>query len=241
LAALTAIVVPRLDFLKAQADHASAATNLADLTSLLQTYKTSSGKYPAMDLLVDSAGTAYTQMWSFDGTSPFTGTTITGPGAPGASDWYRSFLEGGLATGYYNDSTATDATNGSDTASDQVDLVNGAAAGNLVVAELTTSSTNPYVPAIFANAFPSTNGVPPVGVKLIAMGIGARNGMNGSTMLSTPVQADDDSTTATYCRYIAIFAIYQDGTAAQLKTVVDHRLKQIDKQIDQFNKGGPST
>ncbi len=238
LATLAAIVVPRLDFVKGQADRASAASNNADLVTLLQTHKLSTGKYPQLDLLVDSAGTAYSKMWNTDGSSPFTVTTLDG--AMTGSGYYRSLLEGGLTTGLYNDSAYSNASN-SDVASTAVDLVSAGAAGTLKVAELTTASTNVYKQTVFDLSFPNTAGVAPTGVKLIGMGIGYRNGLNGSVMASTPLQTDNDDPKAVYCRYIAIFAIYNDGTPAQLKMVLDHRMKTIDKNLEQFKTQVPTT
>jgi len=74
--------------------------------------------------------------------------------------------------------------------------------------------------------------------KLIAMGIGPKNGMVGNTMVSAPLETAEDDSKAVYCRYIAIFAIYQSGKPAQSKAVVDHRFKTLDKHIDQYNTSG---
>jgi hypothetical protein len=73
------------------------------------------------------------------------------------------------------------------------------------------------------------------------MGIGPNSGLGGTVMATTPldVQAGDSAAT-TYCRYLAIFAIWSDGKPAQLKMVVDHRGKTIDKRISQFNQAGPT-
>jgi len=58
-------------------------------------------------------------------------------------------------------------------------------------------------------------------------------------MASTPLDIQPgDSAKTTYCRYLAILAVYSDGKAAQLKMVVDHRGKTIDKRISQYTQGG---
>lgn len=247
LAALAALIIPRLDFLKAQADHATAASNTGDLATLIQTYKTSNsnGKYPTLDLLVDETGAAITSIYSGGG-APIAASTIPGP-ASGAN-WYRSMLEGGLAYGITHSSTSTDASNSGSGA--LVDLVSEAAAGVLKVAELQNAGY--YAPAVFKAIFParidSATGTSYTAgqydntkVKLIAMGIGPNNSMIGNVMEHAPLETDTDVSSSTYCRYIAIFAIYNNGsntTPAQLKMVVDHRFKQISKHVDQFKSGG---
>jgi prepilin-type N-terminal cleavage/methylation domain-containing protein len=236
LVGLAGLIVPRLDFLKNQTDHAAAAATSADLAKMLQTQKTSSGAYPSLDLLIDESGAAYSKVWNV-GSLPIKATTLT---TTAGERWYGSLLEGGLKLGYQQVSTATNASSSTGTAA-PVDLITAAAGGSLTVAEVDPASTQPYVGAIYRAVFPDTAGTPPAGVKLIAMGIGSRNGMVGNVMTSTPIEAQGDDPTQVYCRYIAIFAIYQNGTKpAQLKMVVDHRLKQIDKRIEQYGQTGPT-
>jgi prepilin-type N-terminal cleavage/methylation domain-containing protein len=241
LVGLAALIVPRLDFLKNQADHAAAAATSGDLATMLQTQKTATGTYPSLDLLTDESGAVYSKLWSDIGPlfTAFTFPEYTG--APG-TEYYRSFLEGGLKTGYQQVSTATDASNSTGTAP-AIDLVNGAAGGDLVMAELADTSTHPYVTAIRKACFPETNGATPAGVpvKLVAMGIGPRNTMVGNVMTSTPTETQGDNSKEVYCRYMAVFAVYGTGRPAQLKMVVDHRGKQVDKRIAQFAEAGPST
>lgn len=239
LAAVAALVIPRLDFLKTQADHAAAASNDAELASLLQVHKTSTGSYPTLDLLVDGTGAVYSKIWSYNGQSsglPFSVTTITGPGAPGTSDWYRSLLEGGLKTGYQQEAAATDASNSTSASTATVDLVTQAAGGSLKVAEV--NSAGIYNSALIKACYPGT-GVVPANAKLIGLGIGPRNTMVGGTMINAPLETQGDDSTQNYCRYIAIFAIYADGRAAELKAVVDHRMKTLDKRLDQYRTSAP--
>jgi prepilin-type N-terminal cleavage/methylation domain-containing protein len=233
LAGLAALLAPRLDYLSKQTEHATGAVTAADLSSVMQVHKASTGSYPALDLLTDGSA-VYSKVWSVDGSSlPFTATTLS---ATGGERWYASFLDAGLNSGYVHVSSATDASNSTGTAA-PIDLVDEAAAGTLTVAEL--NSAGIYNSAIVKACYPDTQ-VVPSGVKLIGLGIGPRNTMNGTTLASTPLETQGDDSKAVYCRYIAIFAIYSSGKPAQLKMVVDHRLKTIDKRLDQFKATGPN-
>lgn len=251
LAVLAGLVVPRLDFLRNQAGDATAAATAADLMNMVQTYRSSTGFYPLFDTLVTGTDIA-TGIFSDAGTM-VQPVTLAGPGTGGF--YYQSLLNAGFVntpgpSAYSMTATTTGLANGvSDTGNVPVDLVNLAAAGTLTVAEVappTTSGASPYNSAIYTAAFPNfaAAGVPIDSygqpVKLIAMGIGPNSGLGGGVMATTPmdVQPGDNPKTA-YCRYLAIFAVYSDGKAAQLKMVVDHRGKTIEKRISQYNQGSP--
>lgn len=264
IAVLAAMVIPRLDFLKNQAENAAAAGTQADLNAMLQVQRTSSGAFPTLDLLIDTGGAAYSKLFSI-GSAPVIASTLTNSMG---ERWYGSFLDGGLLYALRHDPAATNASN-SASATAGVDLVSEAASGSLKVAELNPGAT--YVSDIVKVVFPGgitygvvtpavvdnpattdvdesapavygsitgTAGVVPSGVKLIALGIGPKNSAVGNTISSTPMETGSDDPTKVYCRYIAIFAIYSSGKPAQLKMVVDHRFKQIDKRIDQFKSQG---
>jgi prepilin-type N-terminal cleavage/methylation domain-containing protein len=253
LAVLAALVVPRLDFLRNQAGDAAGAATAADLMNMLQTYRTSSGSYPMLDTLIAADGSVPTAIFSSAG-SMVQATTLAGP-ATGAF-YYQSFLNAGFVntpgpSAYQHATTTTGLANGvSDAGNLPIDLISLVASGSGVVAEVvppSSSGASPYNAAIYAAAFPnySISGAPldsmGTAVKLIAMGIGPNSGLGGGVMATTPldVQPGDNAKT-TYCRYLAIFAVYSDGKAAQLKMVVDHRGKTIDKRISQYNQSGPT-
>jgi prepilin-type N-terminal cleavage/methylation domain-containing protein len=231
LAGVAALIVPRLDYLQKQTEHATGAVTAADLGSMMQVYKTSVGTYPTLDLLTDGTD-VYDKIWTVSA-PPFTAATLP---STGGARWYASFLDGGLATAYLQVAASTDASNSTGTAA-PIDLVNEAAAGTLTVAELNTAGI--YNASIIRACFPET-GVIPTGVKLIGLGIGPRNSLVGNVMQSTPLDTQGDDPKQVYCRYIAIYAIYASGKPAQLKMVVDHRLKQIDRRIDQYKATGPT-
>ena len=75
-------------------------------------------------------------------------------------------------------------------------------------------------------------------VSLVCLGIGPGNSMIGNTMVSPPQYPGPDSNVY-YYRYIAIFAVYSDGSRAQLKAVVDPYGRTIDSAIQQYSTSGP--
>lgn len=235
LASLAILIVPRLDSFKGQSDTAAAATNASELVSLLQLQKTSSGAYPNFDLLLDETDATYSKLWSTGG-SPFTATTIPGPGPSGS--WYRSLLSGGIINVLKNSSTATNAS--SSGVATNLTVVQTAITGSgFKMAELNYSAsagTHPYVGAIDEMIFPggvdSTGAALGTNVKLVAVGLGPNSGFAyGNTI---PLDSQGDDAAATYCRYIAVFAIYKSGKAAELRMVTDHRLRPIDRLLSDY-------
>jgi prepilin-type N-terminal cleavage/methylation domain-containing protein len=241
LTTLAALVVPRLDFLKAQADHAASASTAADLAMLLQTYRTSKELYPALDSLVDTSGALVNSaahpagaIFPDDTAAALSVETLSGSGG---ERWYASLLEGGLKFAYAHSPAATNVSSSisAANAAAPVDLVASAGGDGLKAAVLNGSGV--YAPAIISACFPGQTSVP-AGTKLIAMGIGPNNSMVGNVMVSVPLDLQGDDPAKVYCRYLAIFAVYSNGRPAQLKMVVDHRFKQIQKRIDQYRSTG---
>src|SRR3569833_1260938 len=234
LAALAGLVIPRLDFLKNQADASASAATTADLFTQLQVHRSATNEYPAMDTLIDSTGAAYSKMYQ-QGGMPITAWSVDAVGAPG-TDWYRSLLQAGLKIGVTMSASASNASNAG--SGDLVDLVNQAAEGTLKLATVDTSITDPssYVPTLLKTIYPGgvtsssgtgtlsgttvysqvAAGQVPSNQKLIAFGIGPKNNMTGKTMAGTPLQSDTDDPASVYCRYIALFAVFNDGRPAQL-------------------------
>jgi prepilin-type N-terminal cleavage/methylation domain-containing protein len=263
LAALAGLVIPRLDFLKNQADASASAATTADLFTQLQVHRSATNEYPAMDTLIDETGAAYSKLYS-QGGAPLTVWTVDGPQS-GAS-WYRSLLQAGLKIGVTMSSTASNASNAG--SGNLVDLINESAAGTLKLATVNTSITSPssYIPTLLSTLYPggvtmvpgnsgsdgisgnsddvattytqTAAGQVPSSQKLVAFGIGPKNTMTGKTMAGTPLQSDTDDPASVYCRYIAVFAVFNDGRPAQLKAVVDHRFKMVDKNLEAYRQAG---
>jgi prepilin-type N-terminal cleavage/methylation domain-containing protein len=259
IAVLAVMVVPRLDFLKAQAEHSSSAGTQADLASVIQTFKASSNEYPSLDTLITTGGTL-TSVEQYTAGYGLVATTIPEPGAPGTSDWYRSFTDGGFKYAYQHDTAATSV---SDSGTVVVDLYDAVAEGSVKLAVLQNVGSN--AKAVFSAIYPGgvtrtqppgddgevgtsddpapvytqvAAGQQPTTSKLVAFGIGPKSNMIGRVLASTPMSAmGSDNPDETYCRYLAIFEIFQDGSPAKFKMITDHRLRQISARINLYKQG----
>lgn len=263
VAVLAAMVIPRLDFLKGQAEHATSAGTQADIGTIIQTFKSSSGKYPSFDTLISTSGSLFTKLQAQTAGSFLEATTI--PGASSGTGWYRSFSDGGFQFGYKHNEAGTDA---SSSASDAVDIVNEGSAGALTLATVkTTGGDMSGIGASIRNAiYPggatytaATNGPDgiagneddtaatttqlPAGTipstsKLVVFGVGPKSNLIGNVMGSAPIStmaADDPK--STYCRYFVIFEIFSNGSPAKFKMVTDHRGRQVGARLDLYKSG----
>ncbi|MGC3970298.1 MAG: type II secretion system protein [Pirellulales bacterium] len=265
LAVLAAMVIPRLDFLKTQAEHSASAGTQADIGTIIQTFKSSSNTYPSLDTLVSTDGTLYSKLQGQTTGSFLEATPI--PGASTGSGWYRSLSDAGFTYGYRHDASATNASN---SATSVVDLVNEGSQGTLTLATVKVTggdmsglgsgirgaiypggaTYNPAVPAVgvegdagYVPAVPASwsqvaAGTIPSTSKLVVFGIGPKSNLIGKVMTSAPISSmGSDDSSSTYCRYLAVFEIYSNGTPAKLKMITDHRGRQIGARLDLYKTG----
>jgi type II secretory pathway pseudopilin PulG len=263
IAILAVMVVPRLDFLKAQAEHASSAATQGDLGSMIQVFKASSGKYPNFDTLIDTSGNVFSKLQSHSTAGALDATTIPGVGQNGLPGWYRSLTDAGLQFGYRHDASASDASSSASTT--LVDM-SEAAYGSLKLATLKTTGGGSaagairtaiypggatFVPAsngpdgiagtsddVAATTTQSPAGTVPATSMLVVFGIGPRSNLVSNVLATAPssAMAADDST-QTYCRYLAVFEIFQNGAPAKFRMITDHRLRQIQARVDLYKQG----
>lgn len=246
LAALAMLVIPRLGFIKDQADFAQSAAGSADVMSNLELFKTQTGLYPGkLDSLIEGSALL---------------TTLWGHGAP--PSWIvPEALGAGYSTNFshsFGSGLMQHVVAGADPSSSgtaQVSVTSSTLVARVVpgtkqavAAGYANNSTpgtdeipdNPDTPENeFQAAVPGTAASLPAGVKLIALGVGPRNSAVGKTMTSAPQHAGASPTN--YARYIAIFAIY-DTTArkAELRAVVDSRGYLIDERLSSFRQSVPN-
>ena len=261
IAILAVMVIPRLDFLRTQAEHASSAGTQADLGSMIQTFKASSGSYPSFDSLISSGGALYTKLQQQTALAAMDATTI--PGASTGERWYASFSDAGFKYVYTHSESASDA---SGSATDAVDLVNQAASGSLKLATLKTTGGPSGLTAIRNAIYPggatfvsgsngpdtiagtsddvaSTTtqlaaGTVPAGRMLVVFGVGPKSNLVSNVLASAPSSAmGSDESSTTYSRYFVIFEIYSNGDPAKFKMVTDHRLRQIGARVDLYKRG----
>jgi hypothetical protein len=262
IAVLAAMVIPRLDFLKTQAEHASSAGTQADLGTMIQTFKTSSGFYPSFDLLIDTGGSLFSKLQTQTAGAFLETWSVPAAGGPPDGSWYRSLSEGGFQYGYRHNASATDASASGTTT---VDITQEAANGALKLATIKATGGDPsglgaairtaiypggttFTPGnngpdgiagngddVAATNVPFGVGEIPSNKKLVVVGIGPKSSLLGKVMVAAPVSPmTTDDSKATYCRYLAIFEVSQDGSAAKLKMITDHRGRQIGARIDQY-------
>lgn len=264
LAVLASMIIPRLDFLKDQAEHASSASTQADVGTLLQTYKASSGKYPTFDTLIDTSGALYSKL---QGQTALSGLEVWAPPSPGAgaTHFYRSLSEAGFSYGYTHDAASTDASN---SATNVVDLINQIFDGSLKLATIKSTGGGTNATAVRNAIYPGgtqfqaatdPDGIPgngdettaqwvqvaagtiPADRKLVVFGLGPKSNATGNILVSAPLgAAGSDDSKATYCRYLVVFEVYGTATntpQAKFKMVTDHRLRQIGSRVDQYKSG----
>jgi prepilin-type N-terminal cleavage/methylation domain-containing protein len=246
LAAVAALVIPRLGFIKSQADNATAAAGAAQVASNLETYYSSTGQYPLRldSLLVGTGGT----------TAP-TGVIpmfYVPPGSVGLPSWLT--MENLDTTSTYRTSLAYaglgsqimdhDETRAPNESAVNLRTMSGSGTSHVatVVVPATPSDTN--TGTRIARAAGYGTGVLPADVKLVAMGIGTANGAIGTTMASAPAHSGQDS--KRYGRFIAIFAVYANSSTgssskpAQLRTVVDSNGTPISTNVTNYKNNAPT-
>jgi len=260
IAVLAVMVIPRLDFLKTQAEHSSSAGTQADLGSMIQTFKASSNKYPSFDSLINTSGALFTKLQTQTALAAMDATTI--PGASTGERWYGSLSDAGFKYAFSHNESATDASSSS---SNAIDLVNQAADGSLVLATI-KSSGGPsqatalrqaiypggatFVPATDPDGVPNSGdettatttqtaaGTIPSTSKLVVFGVGPKSNLISNVVATAPTSAmGSDESTTTYCRYFVVFEIFSNGDPAKFKMITDHRLRQISARVDLYKRG----
>ena len=236
LAALAGLLVPSLGGILTQTGHATAAASNGDVASNLGIYYTTNATYPSnMDSLLEGASpsTLYSAVWN----GPTVNGKVMNPlytvGTPFSSARTICRLRSLGTAAAVMDQTAgiTDPSMSGTTqrtilgtSADNFAVVNGTATTNSMTQQTT-------VPAIaVAAGFP--NGVP-TGTILIALGVGPQCAAVGHTMATAP-RCSTPTGTGYYSRYIAIFALYNNGNPATLQTVVDSLGNSTDANITDY-------
>jgi len=228
LAVLAMIVIPKLDGVQNNANHAVAANSVSDTGRYIQTYRITKQRFPdGWDSLTDG-----TNMWAAanPGNTTAGGTPPYGKGLH--ANFYGSnpkFMAGSLtaadvtglnAVGIYTvyDVTAAllaskrpgDVFTTTRTIADSAPAVfinNTSAAGRNIIDRVYRDNQKPG----------GTSGAIPGGNKLLCLGFGPLNKLIGSMMLEAPAYANVDSSLI-YNRNIVLFEV--GGSKALFKGVV---------------------
>lgn len=241
LAALAALVVPTLGYVRDQADHATAAAGAAEVLNNLEIYKASTGNYPnRLDTLVADGGSAYSKLYPIDSSGKFAyGDLSTG------FEYYYLGNGGGMTEFMMHDESVEDANASTETAQ----ATEGSSASFLVI---DPEQVSPYYEAkmrrIVRAAYPNQSGgstandvAIPDGHSLVVLGVGSRASCIGTTMTSAPVHGGAED--GKYSRYIAVFDVWAGGTgrgSVQLKLVTDSEFEVIAKNISNYEATGPT-
>ncbi|MFG0317896.1 MAG: type II secretion system protein [Planctomycetota bacterium JB042] len=98
----------------------------------------------------------------------------------------------------------------------------------LVPAELVQNTTTPS----------NWDWVPEAGTQIVAVGVGPRNRLTPTTMMTTPLYPGNDG--SYYGRYVAFFKVYDTGERCTLVGVSDCYGRTSDYTIQQFNESLPN-
>ncbi len=230
LAGLAGLVVPAMSFLKAQADDAAGATACADVMTNLEAYRTAVGHYPVrMDSLLDADGALIGSLWQHAVVMGSGGTSTTVAGLPlyletGTIPSSGTSYSQSIGHSFGTDASVVDHNTSATDPSDSGDIS--------TLRDLTAGSKAAVVKADSALAQAIFPGGVPSNVTLVALGVGPNCSAVGTTLASAPrfgaMNADE------YARFVAIYALYSNGTAAKLKGVLSPRGLTGDEMISSY-------
>lgn len=240
LAVTAMMLLPRLDGVQSNANHAVGATTAADTAAYIQSYKTMKNRLPdGWDSLTD--GTA---MWAAanPGTTPVTRglhTQLSGSGTNNKLADYSlsaadvtSLNSAGIYTLFnVNTSAATSVRPG-----DMFTVVTPVAAGaKVAIVNASSTGGRKIIDHFYRDNTLSTGttGTLPSGRQLLALGFGPHNKLVGTMMLECPVYPNVDLTLV-YGRNLALFEI--GGTRALFKGVVGADGDLLDDLSASMNK-----
>jgi len=232
LAILTGLLLPKFDVFKLKANKAVAASNMTDISRIIQTYYVQNSVYPDnWDSLL--AGTA---LWSA-ATSTDVGLEPQLTGSPGSANPTklitttlddgdaRSLQRIGINNVYDLTGTPTEKPNDQFTTTRAI--ISGGTFATLNIGAPGAPGGDEDANAIVAHIYPAlqpavvdnANGPEvPAGKKLIVLGFGSRNSAVGNIVMEVPFYPNTD-VTKYYSRFLAVFEV-GGGSRAELKAVL---------------------
>ena len=239
IAALAAVVIPTLGFVKDQADTSITASTAQEILNNLETFKASTGKYPnRFDSLISTDGSYYSRAYATSGGQFPYGVVGTGNFA-----YYYMTNGAGVTEVCVHDEAATDPNN-----SNQVVAIDDATQFCVIDAAQAQpfyeSKARTIVNACFPNQTDSSNPIVPDGHTLVALGVGSRNGAVGATMTEAPLCPEKSgSNPDNYDRYIAVFDVDSSGGSTgrgqiKLKAVLDSEYNVVATNLRYYKNSG---
>jgi len=225
LAVLAMIIIPKLDGVQSNANHAVGATSANDTARYMQTFRTMYNRYPdGYDSLTD--GTNLWPQWTpttrglhstfFGSTGKFaqgtlSATDVTGLNAVGIFTLYNVNTAAAASVRPSDMFTAA----GSLAAGNPVAIVNtGSSGGKKIIDHVYRDNLKP---GGVSGTLPFVSGSTTERVKLIALGFGPLNQLVGKMMLECPMYPNVDHQLV-YARNLVIFEV--GNSRAVFKTVV---------------------
>lgn len=217
IAVLAALIVPRLDGLLSNANHAAAGSSAADAAKFIEVYKSSKYIYPdGYDSLMDNSGAA---LWSpstpvskglhtqlSGATAPkLTTTTLTANDAAG-------FNNVGIYKLFNVDAATTASIRPGDSFNTPASIASGA---TVAIVNPATSGGMKIIDHVYRQnkIVGATPGTLPANTQLVVLGLGIHNDLIGKWMLEAPVYSNLDAT-VTYNRLLVVYELVTSTTAA---------------------------
>lgn len=250
LVVLAAGVLAKLDVFQLRANKGAAASDMASVSRLIQTYAVANNHYPdGYDSLIDPATS---QLWGtgFTGVPVAPQATLDPQLIAGAGSTHRKLTTTTLTAGEVNslgrmgittlyDLDATDTGSPSDRFSIQRTVATSGA-----VAELNSSLNDPTLTsgtdgdadAIMRHLYPQTNGTPPGGTRVLVLGLGPRNALVGRSglMQSAPVYANSANRITYYARDLVCFEVSSGGSRARFLGALGADADRLDEELTEF-------
>ncbi len=245
LVILAGILLPKFDLFKLKANKGVAASNMTDVSRIIQTFYAQNAVYPDNwdSLMLPGTGVTGGPLWdttnaSTDG-DQLEPQLVGGPpaaasphklvlGAPLVPGEARSLARIGITTVLDLDSTSTALPN------DRFTLTNTRAIDTgTVLAALST--TDPDAIAITTHIYPNIlpAGNTPPGKRLVVFGFGSHSTAIGNLVQEVPFYPNTD-VTKYYSRFLAIFEVDDGGGRANLMAVVGADGDQIGDEIADY-------
>lgn len=235
LVVLAGALLPKFDLFKLKANKAVAASDMTDVSRIIQTYYAQNAMYPDNwdSLMVDATNLYNTANASADGVQ-LEPQLVGGPptaaspnkltvGTALVAGEARSLARIGITTVFDFDAASTALPNNRlKTLARTIDTGTQLAALN--------TAADDDAQAIQAHIYP--NGVP-AGKRLVVLGFGSRSTAIGTVLQEMPFYPNTD-TTKYYSRYLAIFEVDSGGGRANLMTVVGADGDQIYEELADY-------
>jgi len=218
---------------------ATAADTCAELARNIQLYVAEHAKLPeGFDSLVTTDGTAFYGDEENDGTTPgliasspnlCSMTTLTTITTATGDKRINSMTRNGLKSVYDHDVSKVPLTNA---ASNSATTYREVASGGKFLC--VTPASNLWN-LIYPVGLPQSE-VDDTNVSLVCLGVGPNTTMVGRTLVEAPMYAAsfNNNPDLDYRRFVAIFAVFKDGSRAQLKGVVDSFGRTNNQDLQQF-------